>query len=39
LATSTLQPSTLPNEEDLHLWQKQVFDATQIIIGELEEQS
>jgi hypothetical protein len=37
-ATSTLQPSTLANEDDLHLWQKQVFDATQIITGELEEQ-
>jgi hypothetical protein len=38
LATSTLQPSTLANEDDLHLRQKQVLDATQIITGELEEQ-
>jgi hypothetical protein len=38
LATSTLQPSTEANEDDLHLQQKQVFDATQIITGELEEQ-
>jgi hypothetical protein len=38
LATSTLQPSTLANEDDLHLRQKQVFDATQSITGELEEQ-
>jgi hypothetical protein len=37
-ATSTLQPSTLANEDDLHFRQKQVFDATQIITGELEEQ-
>jgi hypothetical protein len=36
-ATSTLQPSILANGEDLHLRQKQVFDATQIITGELEE--
>jgi hypothetical protein len=36
-ATSTPQLSTLANEDDLHLWQKQVFDATQIITGELEE--
>jgi hypothetical protein len=28
LATSTLQPSTLANEDDLNLWQKQVLDAT-----------
>jgi hypothetical protein len=38
LATSTLQPSTLANEDDLHLRQKKVFDATQSIISELEEQ-
>jgi dTDP-glucose pyrophosphorylase len=38
LATSTLQPSTSANEDNLHLWQKQVFDATEIITGELEEQ-
>jgi hypothetical protein len=38
LTTSTLQPSTLANEDDLHLWQKRVFDATQIIAGELGEQ-
>jgi hypothetical protein len=38
LATSTLQPSTSVNGDDLHLWQEQVFDATQSIIGELEEQ-
>jgi hypothetical protein len=37
-ATSTLQPSTLANEDNLHFQQKQVFDATQIITGELEEQ-
>jgi hypothetical protein len=37
-ATSTLQPSTLANEDDLHLRQKQVLDATQIITGDLEEQ-
>jgi hypothetical protein len=37
LATSTLQPSTSANEDDLHLWQKKVFDATQIITDELEE--
>jgi hypothetical protein len=36
-ATSTLQPSTLANEDDRHLRQKQVFDATQVITGELEE--
>jgi hypothetical protein len=38
LATSTLQPSTLATEDDLHLRQKKVFDATQSITGELEEQ-
>jgi hypothetical protein len=46
LATSTLQPSTsaneddlhLQNEDDLHLQQKKVFDATQSITGELKEQ-
>jgi hypothetical protein len=38
LATSTLQPSTLANEDDLHPQQKKVFDATQNITGELEEQ-
>jgi hypothetical protein len=38
LATLALQPSTSANEDDLHLWQKKVFDATQIITGELEEQ-
>jgi hypothetical protein len=38
LATSTLQPSTSANEDDLHLRQKKVFDATQSITGELEEQ-
>jgi hypothetical protein len=37
-AASTLQSSTLANEDNLHLRQKQVFDATQIITGELEEQ-
>jgi hypothetical protein len=37
-ATSTLQPPTSANEDDLHLQQKQVFDATQSITGELEEQ-
>jgi hypothetical protein len=37
LAASTHQSSTLANEDNLHLWQKQVFDATQIITGELEE--
>jgi hypothetical protein len=37
-ATSTLQPPTSANEDDLHLWQKQVLDATQIFTGELEEQ-
>jgi hypothetical protein len=37
-ATSTLQPSTLATEDDLHLWQKKVFDATQSITGGLEEQ-
>jgi hypothetical protein len=30
--------STLANEDDLHLRQKQVLAATQIITGELEEQ-
>jgi hypothetical protein len=38
LATSTLQPSTSANEDDLHFWQKQVLDATQIVTGELGEQ-
>jgi hypothetical protein len=38
-ATSTFQPSTLANEDELHLRQKQDFDATQSIIGELEKQS
>jgi hypothetical protein len=38
LATSTLQPSTSATEDDLQLWQRQVFDATQSITGELEEQ-
>jgi hypothetical protein len=37
-ATSTLQPPTAANEDDLHLRQKKVFDATQSIIGGLEEQ-
>jgi hypothetical protein len=37
-ATSTLQPSTPANEDDLHLWQKEVFDATQSITKKLEEQ-
>jgi hypothetical protein len=36
--TSTLQSSTSANEDNLHLWQKQVLDATQVITGELEEQ-
>jgi hypothetical protein len=35
-ATSTVQPSTSANEDDLHLRQKQVFDATHSITGELE---
>jgi hypothetical protein len=35
-ATSTLQPPTAANEDDLHLPQKQVLDATQIITDELE---
>jgi hypothetical protein len=38
LAASILQSSTLANEDNLQLRQKQVFDATQIINGELEEQ-
>jgi hypothetical protein len=38
-AASTLQPSTLADEDNPHLWQKQVFDAAQGIIGEFEEQS
>jgi hypothetical protein len=38
LAASTLRPSTLANEDNPHLWQNQVFDAAQGIIGELEEQ-
>jgi hypothetical protein len=38
-ATSTLQPSTLANEDDLHLRQKQVLDATQSVTEKLEEQS
>jgi hypothetical protein len=37
-ATSTLQPSTSATEDDLHLRQKKVFDATQSITGGLEEQ-
>jgi hypothetical protein len=37
-ATSTLQPPTVANEDDLHLQQKQVFDATQSITSGLEEQ-
>jgi hypothetical protein len=37
-ATSTLQPSSSANEDDLHLRHTQVFDATQSITGELEEQ-
>jgi hypothetical protein len=37
LASSTLWPSTSANEDDLHHRQKQVFDATQSITGELEE--
>jgi hypothetical protein len=37
-ATSALQPSTLANEDDLHLWQKKVFDATQSVTEKLEEQ-
>jgi hypothetical protein len=32
-ATLTLQPSTSANEDNPHLWQKQVFDAAQGIIG------
>jgi hypothetical protein len=39
LATSAIQPSTSANEDDLHLWPRQVFEATQSITGELEEQS
>jgi hypothetical protein len=35
---STLQSSTSANEDNLHLRQKQVLDATQIFTGELEEQ-
>jgi hypothetical protein len=35
-ATSTLQPPTAANEDDLHLQQTQVLDATQIITDELE---
>jgi hypothetical protein len=35
---STLQSSTSANEDNLYLRQKQVFDATKIITGELEEQ-
>jgi hypothetical protein len=38
LATSTLQPSTSANEDDLHPWQNKVIDASQSITGELEEQ-
>jgi hypothetical protein len=38
LATSTLQPSTIASEDDLHLWQEQAFDAAQSIIKKLEEQ-
>jgi hypothetical protein len=38
LATSTLPPSTSANEDNLHFWQKQVLDATQIITSELVEQ-
>jgi hypothetical protein len=37
-ATSTFQPSTSANEENLHLWQKQILDETQSITGELEDQ-
>jgi hypothetical protein len=37
-ATSNLQLSTLANEDDLHTWQRPVFEATQRITGELEEQ-
>jgi hypothetical protein len=37
-AMSTLQLSTSANEDNLHLRQKRVFDATQIIAGELGEQ-
>jgi hypothetical protein len=37
LAASTLQPSTLANEDNPHLWQKQVFDEAQGIISEFEE--
>jgi hypothetical protein len=37
-ATSTLQPSTSATKDDLHLRQKEVCDATQIITGESEEQ-
>jgi hypothetical protein len=37
-ATSNLQLSTSANEDDLHTWQRQVFEATQRITGELEEQ-
>jgi hypothetical protein len=37
-AASTLRSSTSANEDNLHLQQKQVFDATQSITGELEEQ-
>jgi hypothetical protein len=36
-ATSTLQPSTLANEDNPHLWQKQVLNASQGIIGEFKE--
>jgi hypothetical protein len=36
-ATSTPQPSISATEDDLHLRQKKVFDATQSITGGLEE--
>jgi hypothetical protein len=34
---STLQPSTSANEDNPHLWQKQVFDEARVIIGEFKE--
>jgi hypothetical protein len=37
-AASTLLPPTSANEDNPHLRQKQVFDATQSITSELEEQ-
>jgi hypothetical protein len=35
-AASTLQPSTSASEDNPHLWQKQVFDKAQGIIGKFE---